>query len=180
MLKIRVEDGAVRGLLNKLSGRLRNMSPVMRAISGIMRQAVEENFEQQGRPKWLDIAASTKKQRERKGYWPGKILQRRGELAASITAKYDNNTAIVGTNKVYAAIHQFGGDITHQARQRKMFFRKKEGRTRFTRESKAQFGMKAMGKAYTTHIPARPFLKLTDGDYDKIKRKIESYIVDGG
>ena len=33
----------------------------------------------------------------------------RGELAASITSKYDKNSAIVGTNKIYAAIHQFGG-----------------------------------------------------------------------
>ncbi|MDD3012288.1 MAG: phage virion morphogenesis protein [Candidatus Gastranaerophilales bacterium] len=34
----------------------------------------------------------------------------RGELASSITSKYANNSAIVGTNKVCAAIHQFGGD----------------------------------------------------------------------
>ena len=46
----------------------------------------------------------------KKGYWPGRILQRRGELAASITSKYDENSAVVGTNKIYAAIHQFGGN----------------------------------------------------------------------
>lgn len=33
----------------------------------------------------------------------------RGELLASITSYYDESLAIVGTNKVYAAIHQFGG-----------------------------------------------------------------------
>jgi phage virion morphogenesis protein len=33
----------------------------------------------------------------------------RGELAASITSNYDESSAIVGTNKAYAAIHQFGG-----------------------------------------------------------------------
>jgi phage virion morphogenesis protein len=33
----------------------------------------------------------------------------RGELVSSVSSKYDDNSAIVGTNKVYAAIHQFGG-----------------------------------------------------------------------
>jgi len=28
---------------------------------------------------------------------------------ASITSYYDENSALVGTNKIYAAIHQFGG-----------------------------------------------------------------------
>lgn len=27
----------------------------------------------------------------------------------SITSEYDNNSAVVGTNEPYAAIHQFGG-----------------------------------------------------------------------
>jgi len=52
----------------------------------------------------------TIKIRTKKGYWPGKILQMRGELAASITSEYSENSAIVGTNKTYAAIHQFGGN----------------------------------------------------------------------
>jgi len=34
----------------------------------------------------------------------------RGELVASITSKYDDNSAVVGTNKRYAAIQQFGGN----------------------------------------------------------------------
>lgn len=36
--------------------------------------------------------------------------QMQGDLATSITSKYDDNSAVVGTNKVYAAIHQFGGN----------------------------------------------------------------------
>lgn len=67
--------------------------------------------QKEGRPeKWTPLAKSTIKQRTKKGYWPGKILQIKGDLAASITSKYDDNSAVVGTNKVYAAIHQFGGD----------------------------------------------------------------------
>lgn len=63
-----------------------------------------------GTPIDATLAKPTVKQRSKKGYWPGRILQVRGELAASITSKYDENSAVVGTNKAYAAIHQFGGD----------------------------------------------------------------------
>ncbi len=57
----------------------------------------------------LPIEKPVQERRVKKGYWPGKILQVRGELAASITSHYDQDSAVVGTNKVYAAIHQFGG-----------------------------------------------------------------------
>jgi len=82
----------------------------MKNIAGFMADSVEENFKQEGRPEqWVELAESTIKQRKKKGYWPGKILQMRGELAASITSAYDETSAVVGTNKEYAAIHQFGG-----------------------------------------------------------------------
>ena len=72
-----------------------------------MEDSVEENFKQAGRSdKWQELAKSTIKQRTKKGHWPGKILQVRCELASSITSYYDSDSAVVGTNKVYAAIHQ--------------------------------------------------------------------------
>ena len=111
MIEIKVEDKELQKLLKKLAEKSQNLRPLMKNIAGIMQDSVEENFEKEGRPeKWTSLAEATIKQRKKKGYWPGRILQRRGELAASITSKYDANSAVVGTNKVYAAIHQFGGD----------------------------------------------------------------------
>lgn len=95
--------------MEQLAEKTSDLRPLMRNIAGIMADSVEENFEQQGRPKWEGLKKSTIEQRVKRGYWPGKILQMRGELAASITSYYDENSAIIGTNKVYAAIHQFGG-----------------------------------------------------------------------
>ncbi|WP_432724193.1 phage virion morphogenesis protein [Jeongeupia wiesaeckerbachi] len=37
-------------------------------------------------------------------------MQHTGDLAASITADYGHDYALVGSNKVYAAMQQFGGD----------------------------------------------------------------------
>lgn len=101
MIEIRVDDREVRQLLNDLSGRGRDMLPVMRQIAGIMKNAVEENFREEGRPKW-----TPSKRAQKTG---GKTLQDTGSLAASVTARADAKSAAVGTNKKYAAIHQFGG-----------------------------------------------------------------------
>lgn len=82
----------------------------MRNIAGIFAYSTEENFKEEGRPKWQDLKDSTKKQREKIGKWPGQILQVEGRLAASLTTYYDNESAVIGSNLSYAAIHQIGGN----------------------------------------------------------------------
>ena len=110
-IEIKIDDKEIQQLLKKLIAKAENLRPLMKNIAGIMMDSVEENFEKEGRPeKWEALKPSTIKQRTKKGYYPGKILQMRGELAASITSTYNDNSSTVGTNKVYAAIHQFGGD----------------------------------------------------------------------
>lgn len=110
-IEIRIDNAELQKVLAKLISKTQNLRPLMKNIAGIMADSVEENFDKEGRPdKWTPLAKSTIKQRTKKGYWPGRILQMRGELASSITNYYDDTSAIVGTNKVYAAIHQFGGN----------------------------------------------------------------------
>ena len=110
-IQIKIDDVKLQEILKKLISKVQNLRPLMKNISGIMMDSVEENFEKEGRPdKWQELAKSTIKQRRKKGHWPGRILQVRGELASSITSYYDSDSAVVGTNKVYATIHQFGGD----------------------------------------------------------------------
>ncbi|HOE18397.1 MAG TPA: phage virion morphogenesis protein [Syntrophorhabdaceae bacterium] len=110
MIEIKVEDKKVAQLLKRLEKKGADLTPVMRVIAGIMHDAVEENFEKEGQPKWTPLAKSTKKQRARKGHWPGKILQvSPAGLAQSISQKSDSRSARVGSNKIYAAIQQLGG-----------------------------------------------------------------------
>ncbi|GAB4442539.1 MAG: phage virion morphogenesis protein [bacterium] len=109
MIKIEIDDSKLKAEMEKLIQRAKDRRPLMRQIAGIMHRAVEENFAEQGRPRWKPLSAKTIDQRQKRGYWPGAILQMRGELAVSISQSSDNDKAVVGTNKVYAAIHQFGG-----------------------------------------------------------------------
>ena len=110
-IEIKIDDKEIQQILKKLISKTENLRPLMKNIAGIMLDSVEENFEKEGRPeKWQELSEVTIKQRKKKGYYPCTILTMRGELAASITSKYDDSSAVVGTNKRYAAIQQFGGN----------------------------------------------------------------------
>ena len=78
-------------------------------IEGSFAYSTEENFKEESRPKWQDLADSTKKQRKKKGTYPGLILQITGQLASSVNTYYDDDSAVIGSNLNYAAIHQLGG-----------------------------------------------------------------------
>jgi phage virion morphogenesis protein len=109
MITIKIDSEQLQKELTALIQKAVDRRPLMKDIAGIMHNAVEENFAQEGRPKWVPLGQKTIIARQKKGYWPGQILQQTGRLAASITQYADNDQAVVGTNAVYAAIHQFGG-----------------------------------------------------------------------
>lgn len=153
MIESKLDYKPVLDALNRAAAGMRNTRPLMRSVAGIMLRAVEDNFAEEGRPKWKDLQPSTKLTRYKQGTWPGKILQRSGGLAASITQSFDATSAVVGTNKVYAAINQFGG------RTKPHVIRPKTKRA-------LSFGGIVVRQVNHpgSNIPARPFLRLTPRD----------------
>ena len=111
MFKISVNTKQIDGLAVRLARKSSDMSEAMTAIAGVMHDAVEENFEQEGRPeKWTPLADATIDERRREKFGPEHpILQRTGTLAASVQAHPSASEATVSTNLRYAVIHQFGG-----------------------------------------------------------------------
>ena len=145
-LQLNVDNKAVTETLLELAKRGENLRPLMKSIAGIFASSTEENFKNEGRPdKWTDLSNVTKKSREKINKWPGQILQVEGQLAASITTQYDNDSAVIGSNKDYARIHQLGGDA---------------------------------GRGKKVKIPARPYLHLTNDDFDEILHETERYLKD--
>lgn len=143
-IEIKIDNKAVNEKLLELAKRGENLRPLMKNIAGIFASSTEENFKEEGRPdKWTDLAESTKKQRTKQKKWPGQILQVSGQLAASVNTQYDDDSAVIGSNKDYAAIHQLGG---------------KAGRNK------------------KVSIPARPYLLLTDADYEEILNATEKFL----
>lgn len=143
-IEIKIDNKAVNEKLLELAKRGENLRPLMKNIAGIFASSTEENFKEEGRPdKWTDLAESTKKQRTKQKKWPGQILQVSGQLAASVNTQYDDDSAVIGSNKDYAAIHQLGG---------------KAGRNKKVK------------------IPARPYLQLTDEDFEEILNSTQKYL----
>jgi phage virion morphogenesis protein len=179
-LEIIIQVDDIDRALREIARRIENTAPAMREIKGVMLDAVEQNFEEEGRPKWVDLAPSTKKRRAAQGKWPGRILQVSGRLASSITGESGNGFATVGTNLEYAAIQQFGGTIRQYAQSRFINFRiDSQGRSRFAKRKDANLAQAVTFRERTINIPARPFLRFTDGDLDEMLVVLSDHITQG-
>ncbi len=109
-IEIKLDNKEVEQKLQELAKKSSSLKPLMKNIAGIFASAAEDNFAEEGRPdKWIDLSEATKKQRKRIGKFPGQILQVTGQLASSVNTYYDEDSAIIGSNLAYAAIHQLGG-----------------------------------------------------------------------
>jgi phage virion morphogenesis protein len=161
MIEAQLDSTEMRRALEMLRVSCLDASPVMRVIAGDMERAVEKNFRSEGRPAWLGLAPGTIAGRIKSGTWPGKILQRTGQLASSIEAHSDSTSATVGTNLAYAAIQQFGG--------------RTRAHTITARKGKAlAFGgiFRRSVRHPGSNIPARPFLALDRDDERQIQESV--------
>ena len=110
-IEIKIDNKKVEQALLETARRAEDLRPLMKNIAGIMADSTEENFKEEGRPdKWQELAEATIKHRKKTGHYPGRILQVEGQLALSVTTQYDNDSAVIGSNLDYAAIHQLGGN----------------------------------------------------------------------
>ena len=112
-IEIRYDDRRLQQLLNRLQGRVDNLEPAMREIAGHLVDSVAGSFESQSAPDgtaWEPLADSTIRERLRRGYGAGPILERSGDLASRILADWDDEVAVAGTNLIYAATHHYGDE----------------------------------------------------------------------
>ena len=112
-VQITVDDRVVRQRLDQLRQAGQDLSPAMREIAGHLLDGVNEAFASERSPDgkiWAPLKPATVRERVRKRYGRGPILERSGDLASRILADWDKTSAVVGTNLVYAATHHFGDD----------------------------------------------------------------------
>lgn len=154
MIEIEVDASRFEATLEALQRGLADKSPLMKEIAFVMNDAVAENFEQGGRPTWLGKKTGD----------PSK-LQASGRLRNSIVREFDESSATVGTNLLYALIHQLGGKTKpHVIR---------------ARNAKAlSFGGRVVKSVNHpgSDIPARPYLMLTEEDSVEIELVGQKYL----
>ena len=117
-----VDDAGVLVGLGEAKATVSDKNNLLMIAGNLMRASVARTFREQGSPahSWVGLAESTKK---KKGYTAGhRLLIMSGRLFSSITYIVANGILTIGTNLVYAAVHQFGskdrkgGAIGPQAR----------------------------------------------------------------
>ncbi len=110
----------------------------------------------------------------------GKTLVLSARLMQSITFNADDSGLEEGTNVIYAALQQLGGDVDIPERQQTLHFKidKRSGEvgTRFVKKRKSDFAQDVTIPAHRVHIPARPFLGLDDHDEAEILRIAEDFV----
>lgn len=188
MVELKIDDREALHVLDRIARKGRDATALMATVEMDMIKAVEENFRQEGRPKWAKLRPSTIRARMKKGHWPGKIMDVRGVLHKSVQGKHDRTSVTVGTNDKRAKLLHFGGTVNHSARERvlhfkqvnrgKMTHRKPGTGDKFAKPGKSHYGMKVQGKAYQTRIQGRPFMTLAQSDIDKIKRHGMEFLQD--
>ncbi|MDD5539208.1 MAG: phage virion morphogenesis protein [Candidatus Marinimicrobia bacterium] len=156
-------DGAdeVRARLSGISGRIQNLSPIMKAIGERVVEQTKERFESGGPApdgtEWKEPKTANKKRI--------RTLTVSSELKDSVRYQVQGNRLSAGTNKVYAAIHQFGGP---ESAMDILPVRKKALNTPFGLFRKIHMPAGA--------IPARQFLGLSSGDSNEVLEMIDDYI----
>lgn len=138
MLEISLDSRQLEQGLGRLIQNVTHTRPMMAGIAAELQSLTEENFESEsfGGQKW--------KQSRRAAAEGEKTLQESGQLAASISTKISNNSAQIGSNKPYAAVHHLGGTIKAKNKPYLVF-------------PVAGGGWR---KVKSVNIPARPYLPI--------------------
>jgi len=89
--------------LRAMASRVHNARPAYRQASGMLKQAILRNFQQEGcyPQRWQRSL--------RASHHGGKTLSDTGRLRRSIKVRSTSTYAAAGTSISYAAVHQYGG-----------------------------------------------------------------------
>lgn len=105
---VKIDDKQLTDKLAAIAKRCGNMLPAMQIIGETVKASVVENFQDGGRPNgWQKLSPVTLAKKKGGSILIGKGFA--GGLMGSIHYEAESNAVMVGTNKVYGAIHQFGG-----------------------------------------------------------------------
>ena len=125
MISVKATNGTITLSLSAGLERFEAEKPrIYREIGQSLLVNIRQGFEAERSPDgeaWEPLKPATVRQRKGDAH---PILQRKGRLKKTITWKVGPDSVIVGTNLVYAAVHQFGATINRAAGATKLHFRR--------------------------------------------------------
>lgn len=163
---VKLDDAGIRETLRRLS----DLTPGLEIVGSTVVSSVRKNFETGGRPeKWPESLAARIEGRKtlvKQGF--------AGGLLGSINYRVEGRQVTVGTNKIHAAVHQFGVDMQVKipAHSRRLKSRNLRAHGRIVASGVGFW------KAHGRHmlLPARPFLVVQDEDWTEIGAALARHI----
>jgi phage virion morphogenesis protein len=168
LIRIQIDDAEVRRALGGLAARLANMRPFYKNVGEELVQSTKERFDAQrdpeGRPWKKDLPGTWARKKTKR------ILRESGQLQDTIHYQADGDQVLIGSNRVYAAIHQFGGQTkAHTIRPK-------------NKKALAWPGAAHPVKSVRhpgSKIPARPFLGMSERDKARILEIAADFLAKG-
>ena len=162
-------EGAALAALAAIVDRLDHPYPMYDDIGASLVTSTQRRFEEGRGPDGSPWPKSV-----RAKMTGGKTLIESARLMNSQTHNASDAGVEVGTNVVYAAIHQLGGVIDQAARQHTIYRRYDERTDElsdlFVKKSKANYAEDVTIPARKINMPARPFLGIDENDEREILR----------
>lgn len=182
-IKVNVDTSRMQRSVDRMVALLQRPAPLMSELGEHLRGSTQDRFGAQVAPDGTPWQALSPAYMRRKHRNRDKVLTLRGHLRSQITFRLEGDDAVaVGSNRKYAAIHQFGGTIEIAARSRQAYFRRdaktnEVGRL-FVKKERSNFAQRVTIGAYKITMPARPYLGLSDADRNEIVAKTQLFIRD--
>lgn len=156
-LRISITDREAEAALARLAAFGRDPGPALKVIGQDLITSTQERIRDQVSPDgaaWPALRPDYAAVKRGSG-----MLVESGRLIGSLTRRVDGPQLLVGTNVLYAAIHQFGGVIRPKSGSRLRF----------------RIGRREVFARQVT-VPARPFLGISPQDREDMIETIEAHI----
>lgn len=170
--RLDVLDQPLRRYFQRLGSRMESPRPVLASIGEYMLRRTEDRFFAQKDPQgqaWKKLSAITLRTKKHT-----KILTESGNLRGRIVYRLEPGAVVIGTNVVYAAIHQLGGTIRKnvQVRSHWRIMNRAFGKPIPARHVMVDSHERKMDLT----IPARPFLGVNDDDRQEFEDILTDYL----
>lgn len=195
--RVEIDDAEIRSAIHGAALAGASERALLQDIGGYLVTSTQRRFETKRGPdgtQWAPFSPKTLKRMPRRRR-PPQLLRDTNRLHRSITSVVEGAELLVGTNVVYAGIHQFGGDVEHAERTQTATFKTVNAgagrkiidgelvtygsRLRFARASdraKRKEQKTFTVPARTTSIPARPSLGISATDRIEIAAIVEDHL----
>lgn len=154
-------------------------APLLRSMGERLLEFHQQRFQEQKSPEGIEWVALKPRYQRRKRKNANQILTRDGYLKNTLRWQVNADELLFGTNRVYGAIHQFGGTIEIAARSQQAYYRqKKNGKigNQFVRKSKSNHTKWHTIPAYKIKIEARPWLGVSKSEGETLIDMAKNYL----